>query len=95
MTEFLGPADFTILGGIPGQFDHPRVQEAIEAVAGAARRAGKHWGMPVGSAERAKQLMDLGARFLCHGADIIFVKNGLEEVRRRFAPLGLTFDGRF
>jgi 4-hydroxy-2-oxoheptanedioate aldolase len=91
---FFGPADFTILSGIPGQFDHPRVREAIETIADAARRAGKHWGMPVGSAERAKQLMDLGARFLCHGADIIFVKTALEEVRRRFAPLGLTFDGR-
>ncbi|HKI38767.1 MAG TPA: aldolase/citrate lyase family protein [Gemmataceae bacterium] len=92
---FFGPADFTILSGIPGQFEHPRVQEAIQVIADAARRTGKHWGMPVGSAEHARQLMDLGARFLCHGADIIFVKNSLEEVRRRFAPLGLTFDGRF
>jgi 4-hydroxy-2-oxoheptanedioate aldolase len=90
---FFGPADFTVLGGIPGQFDHPRVQEAIRTIAGAARQAGKHWGMPCGTSERAKQLLDMGARFLCHGADILFVKLGLEDIRHRFAPLGFTFDG--
>jgi 4-hydroxy-2-oxoheptanedioate aldolase len=91
---FLGPADFTVLGGIPGQFDHPRVQEAVRTIAEAARRAGKHWGVPCGTAERAKQLLDMGARFFCYGADIILVKSGLEEMRNRFAPLGFTFDGR-
>jgi len=91
---FFGPADFTVLSGIPGQFDHPRVLEAIRTIADAARNAGKHWGMPMGTVERAQQLMELGARFLCHGADIMFVKNGLEEARRRFAPLGVTFDAR-
>ena len=88
---FFGPADFSVLGGIAGQFDHPRISEAIRTIAAAARRAGKHWGMPSGTVERTQQLLDLGARFLCHGADIIFVKNGLEEMQRRFAPLGFTF----
>jgi 4-hydroxy-2-oxoheptanedioate aldolase len=92
---FLGPADFTILSGIPGRFEHPRMQEALQIIADAARREGKHWGMPVGSVEQAQHIMDLGARFLCHGADILLVKKGLEEMRRNFAPLGLTFDGRF
>jgi 4-hydroxy-2-oxoheptanedioate aldolase len=91
---FFGPADFTVLNGIPGQFDHALVREAMRTIADAARRAGKHWGMPCGSVEQARQLMEMGARFLCHGADIIFVKNGLEETRRRFAPLGFTFDSR-
>src|SRR5690242_9852070 len=38
---FLGPADFTVLSEIPGQFDHPSVQDAMRRVAGAARKAGK------------------------------------------------------
>jgi 4-hydroxy-2-oxoheptanedioate aldolase len=90
---FLGPADFSILAGIPGQFDHPRIREAIDTVAGAALAAGKHWGMPCWGADHAKQLLNLGARFLCHGADIVMVKNGLSDIRERFGPLGLTFDG--
>ena len=48
--------------GRVGQFDHPRVQEAIQIIADAARRAGKHWGMPMPTLERARQLMALGAR---------------------------------
>jgi 4-hydroxy-2-oxoheptanedioate aldolase len=90
---FFGPADFTVLSGIPGQFTHPLVEEAIRSVAAAAKAAGKHWGMPVGNPERAKQLLDMGARILAYGADIIWLKNGLEDARRRFAPLGFTFDG--
>jgi 4-hydroxy-2-oxoheptanedioate aldolase len=91
---FFGPADFTVLSGIPGQFDHPLVQEAMRTIAEAARRAGKHWGMPSGSPEQTRQLLDMGACFLCHGADILMVKTGLEEIQRRFAPLGFTFDNR-
>jgi 4-hydroxy-2-oxoheptanedioate aldolase len=91
---FFGPADFTVLGGIPGRFDDPPVQEAIRAIADAARQTGKHWGMPCNSPEHARQLMKQGARFLAYGADIMFVKTGLEEAQRRFAPLGFTFDSR-
>ena len=92
---FFGPGDFTVLSGIPGQFEHPRVEEAIRAVAAAAKAAGKHWGMPVGTPERARQILDLGGRLLAHGADLLWVKAGLEETRNRFGPLGFTFDGRF
>lgn len=88
---FFGPADFTVLSGVAGQFQHPVVTRAIERVAKAARAAGKHWGMPAGTVERAQELMALGARFICHGADLIMVKNGLEEIQRRFQPLGFTF----
>jgi 4-hydroxy-2-oxoheptanedioate aldolase len=92
---FFGPGDFSVLSGIPGQIDHPLVEEAVRAVAAAAKAAGKHWGMPVGSPERARQILDLGGRLLAHGADLLWVKAGLEETRRRFGPLGFTFDGRF
>ena len=90
---FLGPADFTVLSGIPGQFDHPSVQDAIRRVAEAAQKSGKVWGMPSGSAERTQQLLDLGARFIAHGADLLMVRDGLEAIRRGFGPLGFTFDG--
>jgi 4-hydroxy-2-oxoheptanedioate aldolase len=91
---FLGPADFSILSGIAGQFNHPRITEAMRAVAQAAKSAGKHWGMPCGSVEQAQQIMELGGRFLAYGCDLLWVKNGLEEAQRRFAPLGFTFDRR-
>lgn len=92
---FFGPGDFSVLAGVPGQFTHPVVEDAIRQVAAAAKAAGKHWGMPVGTPERAKQLLDMGARLLAHGADIIWVQNGLADTRNRFGSLGFTFDGRF
>ncbi|MBM4071709.1 MAG: aldolase [Planctomycetes bacterium] len=91
---FFGPSDFTILAGIPGQFDHPSVDKALVTVAEAARKAGKHWGMPAWNMELAQKLMGMGARFLASGADIVMVKTALEDIQRRFKPLGFTFDNR-
>jgi 4-hydroxy-2-oxoheptanedioate aldolase len=88
----LGPADFTVLTGIPGQFDHPSVDAAVEKIARAARNTGKHWASTTASVEHAKQMSERGARLVFHGADVLFVKNGLEAMRSAFSErLGLTF----
>jgi 4-hydroxy-2-oxoheptanedioate aldolase len=91
---FLGPADLSILCGIPGEFDHPLMREAIRAVAAAARAAGKHWGMPSPSTERTQELLELGARFICQGCDLVLVKQGLEQIRAQLSTLGFTFEDR-
>jgi 4-hydroxy-2-oxoheptanedioate aldolase len=91
---FLGPGDFSILGGFPGQMDHPAFARAVQHVAEAARRAGKHWGMPCFSPEHGRRLLDMGARFIAHGADIVLVKQGLEQIQQQFAPLGFRFPGK-
>ncbi len=91
---FIGPADLSILSGLPGQFDHPRVQAEIERVAAAARAGGKQWGMPCASAEQAKRLLAQGATFLAHGCDIVMVIQGLTRVQQEFAPLGFRFANR-
>lgn len=81
----LGPADFSVLTGIPGQLTHPSVMAALEKVAAAARNSGKHWAATCGSMEVAKQLISMGCRLIFHGADIVMVKNGLELIRSRVA----------
>jgi 4-hydroxy-2-oxoheptanedioate aldolase len=91
---FVGPADLSILYGIPGEIQHPTIQGAIQRVAGAARAAGKHWGLPVGSLDQARQMLELGARFIAHGCDLLFVKQGLERVQAEFTGLGFRFDRR-
>jgi 4-hydroxy-2-oxoheptanedioate aldolase len=90
---FFGPGDFSVLSGIPGEFDHPNITSAIRRIARSAERAGKCWGMPTGSTERTRELLDMGARFLAHGADIVIVKEGLDAIRSGFGALGFTFDG--
>jgi 4-hydroxy-2-oxoheptanedioate aldolase len=89
---FFGPGDFGVLSGIPGQWDHPSLAAAIKRIAAAADRAGKAWGMPSATVDRTKELLDMGARFLAHGADILMIKAGLEAIQERFAPLGFTFE---
>lgn len=90
----LGPADFCIASGIPGQWDHPVIDDAVQRLADAARRAGKHWGSPTRSVEHTQQLLDLGARFICHNSDFQIIKEGFEQLRKSFETLGFEFQNR-
>jgi 4-hydroxy-2-oxoheptanedioate aldolase len=89
-----GPGDFSVLAGVPYQFDHAILVEAIKRVAAAAKKAGIHWGTVSPTPEHTHKLMDLGARFICHNADIVIVKRGLEQIQSQFAPLGFTFENQ-
>lgn len=89
---FFGPADYSILSGIPGQFNHPRIQKSIETIARAARNQGKHWGLPVGDAQKARQHLELGARLICYGADIVWVKAAMEKIQSEMKALGFSFN---
>lgn len=67
---FFGPADFAHSLGIPCDLADPRVEEARQGVAEAAKRHGKLAGT-VGSTANLKHLYDLGYRFVNIGADVI------------------------
>lgn len=83
----LGPADFSILAGIPGQFQHPKIDEALEVLKKAANRHGKAWGTVAGSPARVQELLNRGALWTTCGCDLIWVKNGLEQTKRDLAAL--------
>ncbi|CAN5314430.1 2-keto-3-deoxy-L-rhamnonate aldolase [soil metagenome] len=90
----IGPGDFSSLAGLPGQVKHPSILAAAARVAEAARRTGKHWGIPVASVEDAAKYLEMGARFLPHHSDIMIVKQGWERMQQAFAPLGFSFNNR-
>jgi 4-hydroxy-2-oxoheptanedioate aldolase len=90
----LGPGDFSILAGIPCQFEHPLIAEAIDRIAAACASAGKHWGTVTFNPEHCRMLQAKGAKFLCHGADLITLKRGLEQMQAQWSELGFTFDNR-
>jgi 4-hydroxy-2-oxoheptanedioate aldolase len=90
----LGPGDLSVLAGMPYEFENPYMIEAIKRVSRAAKAAGIHWGTVSGSPEHTCKLLELGGRFICHGADIILVKRGLEQIQQNYASLGFTFDNR-
>lgn len=90
----LGPGDYSVLAGVPFQFDHPLIEEAYRRVAAAANSAGKWWGTVTFNTEHAQKLLDLGARFLCRGSDLTFVKKAWETLQAEYAALGFTFENR-
>lgn len=81
----LGPADFSILAGIPGQFNHGLIEQALETVAQAAKNTGKNWAATCGSIAQAERMVDKGARLIFHGCDIVYVKQGLEQLQTDLA----------
>lgn len=83
----LGPADYSILAGFPGQFRHPEIDKALLKIKAAAERHGKHWGTVAGSFERIQELIDMGARWTTGGCDLIWVKEGLERTRQQLNSL--------
>jgi 4-hydroxy-2-oxoheptanedioate aldolase len=89
---FLGPGDFSVLGGFPGEWEHERLRDATARIAAAARQAGIQWGCPAFSRDHARQLLDMGARFLCHGCDIVILKAAFERLQSEFAELGFTYE---
>lgn len=90
----IGPGDLSVLAGMPFDFENPYMLKARERVAAAAKANKIHWGTVSGAPEHTKKLLDMGARFICHGADILMVKQGLEQIQKNYAPLGFTFDNR-
>ncbi len=67
---FFGPGDFSQGIGAPGVWDHPRLIEAREQVAAAARAHGKFAGT-VASPATVESLTALGYQFLSVGADVV------------------------
>jgi len=90
----LGPGDFSILGGFPGQFDDPRIEQAAQKIGTAAANAGKHWGMPCFSKDHGSRLLEMGARFLPYSGDFGIMKAGLKAIQTEMGPLGFEFDNR-
>ena len=45
----------------PGQFQHPKIDEALKVIAQAAERHGKAWGTVAGTPQRVQELLNRGA----------------------------------
>jgi 4-hydroxy-2-oxoheptanedioate aldolase len=91
---FFGPGDYSLAAGVPGEFQSPRVREAMAETCRQAKAAGKRFGTLVGSLEQAKEVLDLGASLVCYGGDLHFVREALIDIKRRFAPLGFEFEDK-
>lgn len=87
---FIGPADLSQSLGILGQANHPRLWEAIDRVANACQRHGKHWGTVPADPAFAEKCHAKGCRMLSLAADVLAVRRGIEALK---AAHGKFFSG--
>lgn len=84
---FVGPGDLSLSYGVPLEFDHPLLQQAMERVAKAAGKHGKWWGTTTPTPEKAQRMLDMGARMIVAGSDHVALVNGLSESFRSYGQL--------
>jgi len=88
---FFGPGDFSVMAGVPGDFQSAAVREGMAETARQALAAGKRFGTLVPDVEYARRAIDLGASLVTYGGDLHFVREALQRVRRDFGALGIPF----
>jgi 2-keto-3-deoxy-L-rhamnonate aldolase RhmA len=81
----VGPGDLTQSLGVPWEFHHPTVWEAIRSTFDAARQAGKIAGIMPAGLEHAKQCEDAGARLMIWGPDLALFQRAAREDAARIA----------
>ena len=84
---FIGPADLGQSMGLVGDWDNPKIWQAIERVAKAAKANGIHWAILPRSLPYAKRCIDLGCRMISVGLDVWMAQRGLKSFLAEFESL--------
>jgi 2-dehydro-3-deoxyglucarate aldolase/4-hydroxy-2-oxoheptanedioate aldolase len=79
----IGPQDLSISLGVPGEVEHPRVTEAMEAVLTACERHGVVFGLHTGQLEMLRRWMPRGLRMVMYSSELGFMLAGGREGLRR------------
>jgi 2-dehydro-3-deoxyglucarate aldolase/4-hydroxy-2-oxoheptanedioate aldolase len=82
---FIGPADLAQSMGLAGQWEHPRIWQAIERVAAAARAARVHWAILPPNPAYARRCAELGCRMLSLGFDVWAFARGVRAWKDEYA----------
>jgi len=76
---WIGHFDLTTSMGIPGQFDHPDYQAAVDRVIAACARHGKAAGLMVASVADGRAALARGFRCLAYWGDLWIYKQALAD----------------
>jgi 2-keto-3-deoxy-L-rhamnonate aldolase RhmA len=77
----IGPADLSNSLGVPGDFNHPKMDEAIKKVAKAAKDHGKGFGFHASEALTRKWIL-FGLQLRMNGMDINLLLKGMSEITK-------------
>ncbi|MBN2553077.1 MAG: hypothetical protein JXB06_09920 [Spirochaetales bacterium] len=83
----IGPNDLAVSLGCPGEMGNPRLLQAIDAVAEAADRSGKIFGMH-GPEELMERYLSRGLRLVMSGLDINMLLSGMQKIAARWKQGG-------
>jgi 2-keto-3-deoxy-L-rhamnonate aldolase RhmA len=72
----IGPNDLSIALGVPGQTDHPRVQEAIEHTIQLCQKTGICPAIHMGKIDMAVDWANRGMRLVSTGSEVAFINRG-------------------
>lgn len=78
---FIGPGDLSLRLGCKPSLQEPEMRVAVEAVAAACARHGKWLGHPAKSADDARVVTRLGARFVMMGSETQAVQQHLQACK--------------
>ena len=84
---FVGPADLSHSLGVPNQFKHPKVQDAISKIIEAARKHNKWCGTPGLDDAYTVDLIRRGVNFITFGGDYGALRQNFTQRRDRFKEL--------
>lgn len=77
---FIGANDLSYSLGVPGQLDHPLMQEAIAKVAAAAGKHGLPMGYPTSNPAQIKKLVGQGFRFFQASSELGLMQVGARQL---------------
>lgn len=84
---FVGRSDLSQSLGIPLQNENPLLMKAVDKVAAAARKHGKHWGTTIRDKNMAMMYLEKGARFLTWGAAVFILSRAYKSITDQFDEL--------
>ena len=82
---FVGPADLSLALGVPGQFQHEKLWDAITTVSAACRDHGITWGTVVPDPQFADRALQRGCRLPTIGNDVHAMRHGIKALQSLFA----------
>jgi 2-keto-3-deoxy-L-rhamnonate aldolase RhmA len=81
---FVGPADLSQSMGIPCQWEHPRLWQAIERVARVAAAQQLPWAILPLAPAHARRCVEMGCRMLSIGLDAWVIAKGLKAFQDEY-----------
>jgi len=79
---FIGPYDLSVSMGLPGELDHPKVEEKMKEIVFKARACGKTVDTYCQNLEMAKKWRRAGIRYLTVGVDTAIIYEAFHDLAR-------------